>query len=370
MGDKNPNQEIAEVFYRLNAGVSVGDDLIEKTFKLILTHPQVKARDAQLGAFLMGLMVKGPTAEEVITLIRTALNVDGLVRFKPTIPSGKKLVNVAGSGKKGRKTFNISTPACIVAAAGGAYVAKPGSGATSSLSGSIDFANVVGAQRLSYQEMAEVLTSVGFGLFPIEDLIPKFDGVYGGKTFGPTPLSFGLPAIANPIVCDSLLYGLAHPNVELSLEVLKGLGYKDAMVVTSSYDSIHYIDELSPLSINLIGRIQNGSVGNVELLEATAVTGRSSCDPDNLCPGESLIENIQLAVRVLAGKNSGSREEAIALNAAAVLVLAEEASDILEGYKISLDVIRSGQGLKKLKEFVEATGGSKKALDILLGGDL
>ena len=71
MREENPNHEIAEVFYRLNIGVPVGNDLLEKVFKLILTHPKVKARDTQLGAFLTGLMVKGPTVEEVMILIRT-----------------------------------------------------------------------------------------------------------------------------------------------------------------------------------------------------------------------------------------------------------------------------------------------------------
>ena len=365
MKEINPNHEIAEVFYRLNVGVPIGDDLIEKTFKLILMHPLVKARDTQLGAFLTGLMVKGPTVEEVMVLIRTALNIDGLIRFKPSIPRGEKLVGVAGSGKKGLKTFNISTPACIVAVASGAYVAKPGSGATSSISGSTDFASVVGVKTLSHQEMTDVLISTGFGLFSIENLIPKFDGVYGGKTFGPTPLSFGLPAIANPIICDALLYGLSHPNLGLSLEVLKGFGYTDVIVVASSNDKIHYVDELSPLSLNLIGRIEKGEIGIVKEIMPVDVP---CCDPVDLNSGESLIENAQFAVEVLEGKGSKAKEDAVALNAGAILVLAGKATNIMDGYKHSLDTIRSGGGLKKLEEFIDATGGSKKALKTLKGG--
>jgi anthranilate phosphoribosyltransferase len=363
-----PNREIAEVFYRLNVGVPIENDLLERAFKLILMHPQVKARDTQLGAFLSGLMVKGPTAEEIIILIRTALNVDGLIRFKPSIHHGERLVAVAGSGKKGLKTFNISTPACIVAVAAGAYVAKPGSGATSSISGSIDFSTVVGAKIITHQEMAEVLLSTGFGLFSIENLIPKFDGVYGGKTFGPTPLSFGLPAIANPIVCDALLYGLSHPNVGLSLEVLKGLGYTDAMVVASSDDRIHYVDELTPLSLNLIGKIENGVIASVEESPFADFVDVARCNSTDLRPGESLIENIQFAVKVLDGKGSKPREDAVALNAGAILMLAGKVNNLIEGYKQALDIIRSGKGIRKLEEFIEATGGSKKALNTLRGG--
>ncbi len=369
MEEVNPNHEIAEVFYRLNVGVPIGADLVARTFKLILTHPQVKARDAQLGAFLNGLMVKGPTSSEVATLIRTALNIDGLIRFRPSIPQGEVLVGVAGSGKKGLKTFNISTPACIVAATLGAYVAKPGSGATSSVSGSRDFAAVVGAKTLTHQEMSDVLLSTKFGLFPIEDLIPKFDGVYGGKTFGPTPLSFGLPAIANPIVCDAFLYGLSHPKVRLSLEVFRSFKCKEVMVVASSHDNIHYVDELTPLQKNTIGKISGGLIKDVEELNFASVNQCPLCNPADLQSGESLIENIHFAVKVLEGKGTAPRECAVALNAAAILVLSNKAATVEEGFRASLDAIRSGRCLTKLEEFIEATGGNKKSLHMLLGGN-
>lgn len=305
-----------------------------------------------------------------MTLIKTALNIDGFIRFRPPIPQGERLIGVAGSGKKGLKTFNISTPACIVAATVGAYVAKPGSSATSSISGSSDFAKIIGVKFLTHQEMSEVLLATRFGFFPIEDIIPKFDGVYGGKTFGPTPLSFGFPAITNPIVCDAFLYGISHPNVKLSLEVFKSFGYKEVIAVTSSHDRIHYVDELTSLKVNMVGRIIGGVIKDVEEPILTSIIQHSSCEPSDLQPGESLIENIQFAIKVLEGKGTAPREDAIALNAAAILVLANKAITIEEGFKASLDAIRSGRCLTKLEEFIEATGGSKKALHTLLGGDL
>lgn len=366
MKEKDPNHEIAEVFYRLNIGVPVELSMLEKTFKLILTHPQVKARDSQLGAFLAGIMVKGPLPTEVETLVRTALNIDGLIRFRPSIPIGEKLVGVAGSGKKGFKTFNVSTPACIVAAAAGAYVAKPGSSATSSLSGSIDFLSVVGAHPLTHQEMTDILLATGFGIFSIERLIPKFDGVYGGKTFGPTPLSFCLPAIANPIVCDALLYGLSHPNIGLSQEVFQRFGYSSVTVVASSFDGVHYIDELTPAQESLIGEIQNGNVYESVKINFAEIVGIANCEPEDLCPGESLIENIQLSVGTLSGKKPGHRENTVALNAAAILVLGNKTKTLAEGFVLAKEVIKSGSALDKLNEFVLATGGNQKSIKTLL----
>lgn len=362
---KNPNHEIAELFYRLNIGAPVEEELVTRAFLVVLTNPNVKARDAQLGAMLTGLMVKGPTAREAVMLIRTALNIDGVIRYKPTLPIGQKLVGVAGSGKKGCKTFNISTPACLVASAAGAYIAKPCSGATSSVSGSKDFINTVGAKLLEPNEMIDVLLATGFGMFPIEELIPRFNAVYGGRTFGPTPLSFALPAIVNPIACDVLLYGLSHPNVDLSLNVFRDLGQKNVMVVSSSGDRIHYIDELSTVATNWLGRVENGDIGKVEEFSPTDITSRPPSGPDELKSGASIIENVQLATLILQGKMPGPLEDTIALNAGCILVMAEKTSNLKEGFNLAIEVIRSGKGFKKLEQFIEATGGSRQALSTI-----
>ena len=365
---KNPNHEIAEVFYRLNIGALVEDKLIAKAFGLILTNPNVKARDAQLGALLTGLMVRGPSVREVVTLIRTALNIDGVTRYKPILPPGERLVGVAGSGKKGCKTFNISTPACLIASAAGAYIAKTGSSATSSVSGSKDFMSAVGAKILNPNEMIEVLLSTKFGFFPIEEMVPKFDAVYGGKTFGPTPLSFALPAVVNPIACDAVLYGLSHPNVPLALNIFVELGYENVMIVSSSHDKVHYIDELSTLEHNLIGKIDGGNVGKVEELSVASITLRPPSVPEDLRQGDSLIENVQLTLKVLQGKSQGPCEDTVALNAAGILVMAGKETVLADGFNRSIETIRTGAGLRKLEEFIEATGGNKKALSTIMGG--
>jgi anthranilate phosphoribosyltransferase len=364
---QHPNHEIAEVFYRLNIGAPVEELMIARAFELILSNPHVKARDAQLGAFLTGLMVKVPSVREIVTLIRTALNIDGVTRFKPTLPIGKKLIGVAGSGKKGCKTFNISTPACFAASAAGAFVAKPGSGATSSISGSKDFLHVVGASLLDPAQMIDVLLSVGIGMFQIENLIPKFDGVYGGKTFGPTPLSFALPAIVNPVACDAELYGLSHPNVLLSLGTFLELGYEDVTVVSSTPDKVHYVDELSSLRINYIGTVRNGVIGKIEEFSPSDITHRPHSSWEELRAGMSLVENAQIVLRILQGKHPGPQEDTVALNAAAILVSSQISIDLSEGFAMAIDSIRSGAAFKKLTEFVEATGGNKRALLTIIG---
>ena len=76
-----------------------------------------------------------------------------------------------------------------------------------------------------------MITKTGFGAFTIENLLPKFDLVYAKRFYAPHALSFGLATLASPIRYDSFLYGLAHPNITLSVNVLKKFGIRNAMVV-------------------------------------------------------------------------------------------------------------------------------------------
>ena len=142
------------------------------------------------------------------------------------------------------------------------------------------------------------------------------------------------------------------------------------MVVSSSSDKVHYIDELSTVAINWFGRVENGDIGKVEEFSPTDITSRPASRSSELKSGASIIENVQLAARILQGKMPGSSEDTVALNAACVLVMAEKASNLKEGFNLAIEVIRSGEGFKKLEQFIDATGGSRQALSTItaMGG--
>jgi len=364
---KNANHCISEVLYRLNIGVPVDLKLLEKAFNLIFTDQFLKARDTQLGALLSSIMVKGPTVDEVVTLIKTALSVDDIAQKKIILPKDEILVGVAGSGKKGVKTINISTPACIVAASGGAYVAKPGSSSTSSVNGSSDFMNIIGLKIGDCDAMIEVLLQTGFGFFVIENTIPKFDRVYGQKFFGPNPLSFAFPALLCPVKFDTLLYGLSHPNIQLSIEVFSKFGIKNLLVVCSTDDDIHFIDELGLFGHNYIAGIKDGIPGEVKNFNPLQELGLPHYKTDDIVAASSMLENVKYAVDVLQGKAKGAREDVVAINAAAILYLAKKVQNHKEGYKYAKELIQSGAAFEKLKQIIQVSGGDIIPLNILIG---
>ncbi|MGH2604354.1 MAG: hypothetical protein ACRDJ9_33820, partial [Dehalococcoidia bacterium] len=167
----------------------------------LLALPASQARDVMLGSVLTGLLLRGPRLDEVEPAIRAALSLDQPDQQQLPEPADAPVIGYTGSGKKAFKTFNISTSAALVAAAGGAHVAKLGSHSASSVTGSRDFMQHIGAEcdQTPADEMVEITADLGFGFFPIENRIPEFDHRYGGRFRAVHALSLALPALLSPV---------------------------------------------------------------------------------------------------------------------------------------------------------------------------
>ena len=246
----------------------------------------------------------------------------------------------------------------LLAASLGVYTAKAVSHSTSSLTGSADFLENVGCKlNISTRKMQEIIKETKFGAFRIEGLLPKFDSVYGQKFIAPHALSFGLAALASPIKYDTFLYGLAHPNIELCLEVLKEFGIKDVMVASTTHDGIHFLDEMGVYGITKIKGMINGKIGYTKEFNPLIELNLSKYQPKDICEGKDKKENIQLVIDVLKGKGEKAREDIICINAGTILYLAKRVKDLKEGYNLAKEAIKQGLPYKKLIEFINATGG-------------
>ncbi|MFW9876179.1 MAG: hypothetical protein ACFFG0_24010 [Candidatus Thorarchaeota archaeon] len=361
------NCVVSEVLYRLNVGSEIDLEILRRAFDTILIDNESKARDAQLGSLLTGLMAKGPTVDEVVTLLESSFSLDGFSpyeRKKIQLPNKEKLISAIGSGKKGHKTMNISTPALLIAASMGVYTAKPVSSSTSSLSGSADLLRSVGVNiDLPNEDMEEVIRKTRFGAFCIESLIPKFDKVYGGKFYVPHALSFALAALVSPIKFDSLIYGLAHPDVETSIQVLQRFGIHDAMVASTTHDNIHYLDEMGVYGTTKLVGMKGGDIGKIIYFRPTEELGLPRYTPEQIAQADSLGQNIKYCIDVLKGKGEEPREDIICINAGTILYLAERAEDFKEGYYKAKEAVKTGQPLEKLIEVTEISGGDKRMVE-------
>src|SRR3989344_2266149 len=326
----NSYDPVCEVLYRLNVGSKMDIELLELAFDRILLNSSSRKNDVQLSAILTGIMARGPKKEEIIALLKSVFKLDNFnpkERKKIKLPKGKILVGAIGSGKKGTKTMNISTPALLTAASLGAYTAKAVSHSTSSLTGSTDFLEGVGAKlNIPFDKMEKIILKTGFGAFKIEGLLPNFDSIYGQKFIAPHALSFGLAALASPIKYDTFLDGIGVYG-----------------------------------KTKLIGVI-NGRVGKLKIWNPIKELNLPEYTPKHIGEGRDIRENIKLSLDVLKGKGDVAREDIIAINAGTILHLTRITHGLKEGYEKSKKAIKEGLPYRKLMEFIKETGGDLNKL--------
>jgi anthranilate phosphoribosyltransferase len=348
-----------EVMYSINADHPVGRQMARYALTEVLTS-DAECRDTQLGALLMGsTKVATPTlvAGFVDAIFDYENNGQALEKKDVKLQEDEVILGCAGSGKKGRKTINITTPSMVVAAAAGAKVLKAGSRALSSVTGSTDILESVGiVTPRSEEEATKVLHETNFGYYSIENLTPKFDRAYGNRFFAPHALSFVLPATLLPVKTDTILYGYAGPNVSLSASSFVELGYPSVLVCNNTSDGTHYIDEMSTRGItNLIGAI-DGSIGQQLSFDAANYMGVQDQTAPGIETRTSVDGQREIFSGIIEGRFPGSvAENTICLNAATMLYLTKRAGNPKAGFALATEAIRSGDAAAKLAQLIDVT---------------
>lgn len=369
LSDKNI-REPYETFYKLNMGLSVDEFATQKAMLEVLRERDPQKRTYLMTMLLNGIMIKGPSVSEVKGLINASLSLDSILlkKHKIKLPNNELLVGVASSGKKGFKTINITTPASFVAAACGAYIAKACSYSTSSKTGSSDFLKLIGMNiNIPLMGKVEILKEKKISFFSIEDATPKFAEAYGGIFYAPHAMSFALSGVSLPVQTDTLVYGLSHPNVRLSLEVYKEYGFRNVLVYSSSEDGVHFLDELSISGrVNIIA-MRNYKVG--QIISASIIDefpSFSDISLKELAEKENPVDNVKCSLRVLSGTGLKSHAAAICLNAAPIILMAGKVNSLKEGYLLAKRNLENGDVFKLFLEVVELYGGDRnKIYDIM-----
>jgi anthranilate phosphoribosyltransferase len=304
------------------------------------------ATEAQLGAFLTALRMKGETVDEIVGMAKAmrehALHVE--IDARP-------LLDTCGTGGSSKKIFNASTAAAFVAAAAGAKVAKHGNRAMTSKSGSADLLEALGAEVvLTPKQVATCVEQTGVGFMFAQSFHPAM------KFAGPLRPQIGirnvfniLGPLTNPAEANCHVMGVANQQIgEKLAHVLNRLGIRHALVVNGADG----LDDLTVTGESHIFEVKSGQV--TERTVTPFDLGVSRHDESEIAGGTPE-ENAQVFRDVLAGTGSRAVRDLILANAGAGLYVTGLASSIKNGAELAAKAIDSGDAAARVGAFVEAT---------------
>ena len=301
-----------------------------------------EATPAQMGGFLVALRLKGETPDEIAGCAEAMREHVLSVR-----PAREDLVDTAGTGGDGARTFNISTAAALVAAAAGAGVAKHGNRAVSSASGSADVLEALGFRlELSPGRIEQSIDELGFGFLFAPSHHPAMRHAAPVRRELATRTVFNLLGpLTNPAGARAQVVGVYAPElVETIASVLARLGARRAFVVHGAGG----IDELSPAGPNLVCEVVDGRVERREIDPADF--GVPRCSSADLAGGTP--EENAAFVREVFGGAPGAKREAVLLNAAGAIAASGRADDLGDGYAVAAEAVDSGAAAERLEALV------------------
>ncbi|GIW41676.1 MAG: anthranilate phosphoribosyltransferase [Candidatus Binatia bacterium] len=332
---------IVSVLERLALGRTLGEEEAAAALREIV---EGKATEAQIGAFLMALRVRGETVEEIAGAARE------LRRHAVPVRSSRfPLLDTCGTGGDGAGTFNISTAAALVAAASGVAVAKHGNRAMSGKVGGADVLEKLGVPvELDAERAARMLDEHGFVFLFAPAFHPAMRRVAGPRReLGVRTLFNLLGPLANPASPTHQLLGVfAPPWVEPLARVLGRLGVRRALVVHGHGG----LDEISPAGPTVVAEFCGDGVRRYEI--EPRHLGSKTHPVEALRVG-SAAESARRIVAVLEGRE-GADFDVVAMNAGAALYAAERTSSLAEGVELARTTLRSGRARSLLEELSRA----------------
>ena len=297
----------------------------------------------QTAAFLAALSAKGETIEE-ISACAAAMRDHAL----PVEYDGD-LLEIVGTGGDGAGSFNISTTASLVIAAGGILVAKHGNRAASSKSGAADCLEALGVNiDLSPEKCVELLKKVGICFFFAQKYHTsmKYVGAIR-KELGIRTVFNILGPLTNPATPNMQLLGVYDESlVEPLARVLTSLGVKRGMVVYGT----DKLDEISASSPTLICEFKDGEYQTYTITPEEF--GMKTCKKDDLLGGTPA-ENAEITRAILKGEDKGPRRNAVLLNAGAALYIGGRTESFADGIRLAGELIDSGKALETLEAFIK-----------------
>ena len=300
--------------------------------------------DAQIGAFLVGLSMKGETIEEITASAKVMRSLATPVEIK----SDKYLVDTCGTGGDGLGLFNISTASAFVVAAAGGKVAKHGNRSISSKSGSADVLESAGVNlNLSPSLISECIAQIGVGFMfaPAHHSAMKH-AIGPRKELAVRTIFNVLGPLTNPAKAPNQVMGVYDKNlIEPIANVLKELGSRHVMVVHSDDG----LDEFSIADKTYVAELKDGNVSTYSVHPEDF--GLTLGDLKDI-RADNADASLALITEAFSGRN-GTAKNIISLNAGAAIYVSGLTTSLQSGIDRANQVLSDGSSQKKLDEYIQ-----------------
>ena len=335
----NISEAIKAVISRQNLNESEMHDVMNS----IMTG---QTTDAQIGAFLFGLSMKGETIEE----ITASAKVMRALATSVELSSNDYLVDTCGTGGDGLGLFNISTASAFVVAAAGGKVAKHGNRSISSKSGSADVLEAAGINlNISPELISQCIEEIGLGFMfaPAHHSAMKH-AIGPRKELAVRTIFNVLGPLTNPAKAPNQIMGVYDKSlVEPIANVLKGLNSRHVMVVHSEDG----LDEFSIANTTYVAELKDNNISTY-----TVHPGDFGLEEGNLdsIKAENAEQSLALINEAFSGKKGVARD-IIALNAGAAIYVSGLVSSFDEGVTQANQILSDGSAQDKLDTYILAS---------------
>tara|TARA_B100001057_G_scaffold260399_1_gene260587 strand:- start:1928 stop:2947 length:1020 start_codon:yes stop_codon:yes gene_type:complete len=326
--------------------VSSGKNLTKDDMsEIILEILEGKVTDAQIGAFLIALSMKGETVDEVIGAVSVMRDLSTKVEI-----NAPNLIDTCGTGGTGIGIFNVSTTSAFIASSCGAKIAKHGNRSATRKSGSADLLEQAGVSlSLTPKQVASCIEEVGLGFMFAQAHHSAMRHVVGPrKEIGQKSIFNVLGPLTNPASAKRQVLGVYDKKWMTPIaEVLNELGSEHLFIVHSKDG----LDEISLACPTYVTEMKDGKISEYEIspedfnFKTTSLDGLQVNSPQ---------ESLNLAKLALQGEHEKA-SSMICMTAGAALYLSDIAGSLEAGVELAKSSLESGAGLKKLNQLVEFT---------------
>jgi anthranilate phosphoribosyltransferase len=309
--------------------------------------------EIQIAGFLIALRTKGETVDELTGLART------MRELAAHVPSTREdLLDTAGTGG-GRRTFNVSTTAAVIAAGAGCAIAKHGNRSATSSSGSADVLEALGARiDLDPVGVAACIDEAGFGFMfaPVHHQATRFVVPVRHELAVRTIFNL-LGPLTNPAGARRQLIGVSDERyLETIAGALSRLGVDRAMVVAAEDG----LDEISIAAGTKVVEVNGEEITRYTLTPGdVGVELASSASFERDCAGGTPEQNAAVTQAILQGESSGGAAatcvELAVINAGAAIYVGAGADTVADGVQAARAAIGDGRAARSLESFVRAS---------------